>query len=207
MNVFIGMKESQVIQRAFEEQGHNAWSCDFKPGRLNPSRHIQGEVHETLRRLTWTPDIIIFHPDCRCLSVSGQHWTGKPGQRTIEDRERAIEAFMACTRYAGRVAIENPISIISTRWRPRDQIIQPYYFGEDASKATCLWLQNLPPLFPTRFIQPRWVNGKPRWANQTDSGQNRLPPTENPEDRRAERAMTYPGIANAMAIQWGSHAF
>jgi len=204
MNVFIGMEESQVIQRAFEGRGHNSWSCDFKPGRLNPSRHIQGEVHETLRRLPWTPDLIILHPVCRRLTVSGQHWTGKPGQRTVEDREQAVADFMLCTRYSGRVAIENPIGIMSTRWRKPDQIFQPNWFGDDASKFTCLWLQLLPILLPTRYCPPRMVNGKPRWANQTDSGQNRLGPTKDPEDRRAARAETYPGPAAAMADQWGT---
>lgn len=204
MNVFVGMEESQIIQRAFEEHGHNAWSCDFKPARLNPSRHIQGDVHTVLCKLLWTPDLIIFHPCCRFLSSSGQHWTDKPGQRTSEDREKAIEAFMLCTRYSGRIAIENSVGIMSTRWRKPDQIIQPNWFGDDASKATCLWLQELPPLLPTIYCPPRIINGRPRWGNQTDSGQNRLGPTRDPEDRRAARATTYPGPANAMAAQWGS---
>lgn len=199
------MEESQIIQRAFEERGHNAWSCDFKPGRLNPSRHIQGNVHEILLRLPWAPDIIILHPVCRYLSVSGQHWTGKPGQRTIEDRERAVSDFMACTKYGPRLCIENPISIMSGRWRKPDQIIQPHDFGDNASKATCFWLKNLPLLIPTKYFPPRIVNGKPRWGNQTDSGQNRLGPTKDTEDRRAARAETYPGPANAMAEQWSEH--
>lgn len=227
MNVFIGMEESQVIQRAFEERGHNAWSCDFKPGRLNPSRHIQGDVHDALWALGWIPDLIILHPVCRYLSVSGQHWTGKPGQRTVEDREAAVADFMLCTRYAGRLAIENPVGIMSTRYRKPDQIIQPNWFGDDASKKTGLHLQELPVLVPTKHVEPRRVcqncgdtlhhcfalrekfcricGGKmlPRWANQTDSGQNRLGPTKDPEDRRAARAETYPGPAAAMADQWG----
>lgn len=204
MNVFIGMEESQVIQRAFEERGHNAWSCDFKQGRLNPSRHIQGDVHEVLRNLTWTPDLTIFHPSCQYLTVSGQHWTGKPGQRTAADREQAVADFMLCTKYEGRVCIENSIGIMSTCWRKPDQIIQPNWFGDDASKATCFWLQELLPLVPTEYFPPRMVNGKPRWGNQTDSGQNRLGPTRDPEDRRAARATTYPGPARAMAEQWGA---
>lgn len=207
MRVFIGMEESQIIQRAFETRGHDAWSCDLKPGRLNLSRHLQGDVHHILRRLLWTPDLLILHPVCRNLSVSGQHWTGKPGQRTIEERERAASDFMDCTKYAGRVCIENPVGIMSTRWRKAEQIIQPYQFGDDASKKTCLWLQLLPLLIPTSYIAPRLVcvNGNilPRWANQTDSGQNRLGPTRDPEERRAARAVTYPGPAEAMADQWG----
>jgi hypothetical protein len=229
VNVFIGMEESQTIQRAFEERGHHAWSCDFKPGRLNPSRHIQGNVHEELRRLHWTPDLIILHPVCRFLTVSGQHWTGKPGQRTEADREQAVADFMLCTEYAGCVCIENPVGIMSTRWRKPDQIVQPYEFGDDASKLTCLWLQNLPLLLSTGQVEPRWVccglplpmgvgkygcpncNGDnrplPRWGNQTDSGQNRAAPTPDPEERRAARAVTYRGIAVAMAEQWGIYNF
>jgi hypothetical protein len=99
-----------------------------------------------------------------------------------------------------RIAIENPIGCISTRIRKPNQTIQPYQFGHDASKATCLWLKNLPLLQPTKFIEPRVVNGKNRWANQTDSGQNRLPPSK---DRWKIRSETYSGIADAMAIQWG----
>ncbi len=207
MNVFVGMECSQVIQQAFERRGHNAWSCDLKPATVNPARHIQGDVHEVLARLSWVPDLAIFHPVCRYLSVSGQHWIGKPGH---EDRaelvEQAVADFMRCAEYMKkfkRVCIENPVSIMSTRWRRPDQIIQPNWFGNDASKKTCNWLTGLPLLVPTEMIAPRMVNGRPRWANQTDSGQNRLGPTKDPEDRRAARAVTYPGPANAMAEQWG----
>jgi hypothetical protein len=100
-----------------------------------------------------------------------------------------------------RTAVENPVGCISTRIRKPDQIIQPWQFGEDASKATCLWLSGLPKLVPTGHVAPRMVNGKPRWANQTDSGQNKLGPSD---DRWKLRSATYPGIANAMATQWGN---
>ena len=99
-----------------------------------------------------------------------------------------------------RIAIENPIGCIGTRIRKADQIVHPYQYGHDASKATCLWLKNLPPLRPTSFVEPRMVNGRPRWSNQTDSGQNRLPPSA---DRWKIRSETYTGIAEAMASQWG----
>jgi len=98
-----------------------------------------------------------------------------------------------------RIAIENPVSIISSRIRKPDQIIQPWMFGHDASKKTCLWLKGLPPLTPTQTIAPRMVDGKPRYANQTDSGQNRLAPSA---DRWKIRSETYSGIADAMAQQW-----
>lgn len=97
------------------------------------------------------------------------------------------------------IAIENPVSVISSRIRKPDQIIQPWQFGEDASKATCLWLKNLPPLVPTQSIEPRIVDGKKRWGNQTDSGQNKLAPSA---DRWKERSRTYPGVADAWASQW-----
>lgn len=99
-----------------------------------------------------------------------------------------------------KIAIENPVSIISSRIRKPDQIIHPYQFGHDASKKTCLWLKGLPPLRPTAFVEPRIIDGKPRWANQTDSGQNKLPPSA---DRWRIRSKTYQGIADAMAAQWG----
>lgn len=99
-----------------------------------------------------------------------------------------------------RIALENPISIISSKIRKPDQIIQPWQFGHDASKSTCLWLKGLPKLVPTSLVAPRIVYGKKRWANQTDSGQNRLPPSE---DRWKIRSETYSGIAEAMAVQWG----
>jgi hypothetical protein len=99
-----------------------------------------------------------------------------------------------------RIAIENPVGCIGTRIRPADQIIRPYQFGHDASKQTCLWLKNLPRLRHTQYVEPRIVNGKPRWANQTDSGQNKLAPSP---DRWKKRAQTYTGIAEAMAAQWG----
>jgi hypothetical protein len=100
-----------------------------------------------------------------------------------------------------RIAIENPVSIISSRIRKPDQIIQPYEFGHDASKKTCLWLKNLPLLRGTEFVPPRMVSGKQRWANQTDSGQNKLPPSK---DRWKLRSKTYQGIADAMAAQWAT---
>jgi hypothetical protein len=203
MRVFVGMECSQTIQRAFEVRGHDAWSCDLKPGLLNPSRHIQGDVHKVLRELSWTPDLIILHPVCTFLSSSGQHWTDKPGQRSSDDREQAILDFMACTGYGPRLCIENPMGIMSTRWKWPSQRIQPYWFGEDASKRTCLWLENLPLLRPTAYVAPRMIDGKPRWANQTDTGQNRVGPAGGAEVRRTKRSTTYPGIANAMADQWG----
>lgn len=144
---------------------------------------------------------MIAHPPCTYLSVSGMHWT-KRGLRDPQLTEDALE-FVRLLMDAPipRIAIENPVSVISTRIGKPDQIISPHQFGHDASKKTCLWLKGLPPLQPTELIEPRIVNGRKRWGNQTDSGQNRLSPSP---DRWKVRSATFPGIAAAMADQWGS---
>lgn len=147
-------------------------------------------------------DLMIAHPPCDYLCVSGMHWT-KRGLRDPKLTEDALDFVrLLMDAPVQRIAIENPVGVISTRIRRPDQIIQPYQYGHDASKKTCLWLRNLPPLRPTGFVEPRVVDGKERWANQTDSGQNRLGPSE---DRWKERSRTYEGIAKAMAKQWGSN--
>jgi hypothetical protein len=148
---------------------------------------------------TW--DLMIAHPPCTYLSVSGIHWNNRG--RGWEETDKAL-SFVKLLLGANipRIALENPISIISSRIRKPDQIIHPHQFGHDASKSTCLWLKNLPKLQPTENISPRIINGKLRWANQTDSGQNKLAPSH---DRWKLRSTTYQGIANAMAISWGTN--
>jgi hypothetical protein len=146
-------------------------------------------------------DLMIAHPPCTYLSVSGMHWTTR-GLRDPKLTESAL-CFVKQLMDApiNKICIENPVSIISSRLRKPDQSVNPYHFGHDASKKTCLWLKNLPLLTPTDFVEPRIVNGKKRWGNQTDSGQNKLPPSK---DRWKIRSATYQGIANAMANQWGN---
>jgi site-specific DNA-cytosine methylase len=170
-------------------------SCDLLPSE-QPGPHHQGDVRELLDQ-KW--DLLIAHPPCTYLSVSGMHWTtrGLRDPKLTEDALDFVRLFMDAP--IERIAIENPVSVISSRIRKPDQIIQPYQFGHDASKKTCLWLKNLPALRPTEMIGPRIVNGRPRWGNQTDSGQNKLPPSK---DRWKLRSKTYEGIANAMAAQW-----
>lgn len=143
---------------------------------------------------------MLAFPPCTYLAVSGMHRTVR-GLRDPQLTEDAL-AFVQTLLNAPikKIALENPVSVISSRIRKPDQIIQPYEFGHDASKKTCLWLKNLPKLRPTFYVEPRIVNGKQRWANQTDSGQNRLAPSER---RAAERAETYLGVSVAMAEQWG----
>lgn len=197
MKVLVACESSGMVRDAFIERGHFAMSCDLLPTDA-PGPHHQGDVREILGQ-EW--DLLIAHPPCTYLSVSGMHWTtrGLRDPKLTEDALDFVRFFMDAP--IQRIAIENPVSVISSRIRKPDQIIQPYHFGHDASKKTCLWLKNLPPLRPTSFVEPRMVNGKPRWGNQTDSGQNKLAPSE---DRWKLRSETYKGIAQAMANQWGS---
>lgn len=197
MRVLVACEYSGRVRDAFLALGHDAVSCDLLPTD-SPGPHYQGDVCDILGD-GW--DLMIAHPPCTYLSVSGMHWT-KRGLRDPQLTEDAL-AFVQLLMDAPveRIAIENPISIISSRIRKPDQIINPYEFGHDASKKTCLWLKNLPLLKPTKLIAPRIVNGHKRWGNQTDSGQNKLAPSE---DRWKIRSETYEGIAQAMAEQWSS---
>lgn len=201
---------------------------------LYQAQHIVGDVFEALERLRllgWWPDLAIFHPTCTFHTVSaawafndpdynrypgvGYHQKVKPGTLTGQARREARDAAEADVRRIWalpieRVAIENPVGTLSTRWQKPAQIIQPYQFGDDASKATCLWLRGLPVLLATGRVAGRiveWPRGSgkmvERWANQTDSGQNNAPP-EN--DRWKSRSDTFPGISSAFASQWGELA-
>jgi len=200
MKVLVGCEFSGTVREAFRARGHDAWSCDLLPSGDGSAFHLQGDVLEAIADRAW--DLAVFHPPCTYLSVSGMHWTAR-GLRDPQLTEVALE-FVRKLLAADipLICLENPITIISTRIRKPEQIVQPWMFGDDASKATCLWLKGLPPLahYPRDYVEPRIVGGKRRWANQTDSGQNRLPPSA---DRWARRSLTYPGLARAMASQWG----
>ena len=194
MRVLIACESSGMVRDAFRARGHDAWSCDLLPA---PGAHYQGDVRDLIGG-PW--DLMIAHPPCTYLSSSGMHWTtrGLRDPALTEDSLAFVQLLMDAP--VERICIENPVGAISTRIRKPDQIVQPYQHGDDASKRTCLWLKGLPLLRPTRMVEPRIVNGKPRWSNQTDSGQNRLGPSA---DRWKIRSQTYPGIAQAMADQWG----
>lgn len=198
MRVLVACEFSGVVRDAFRARGHDAWSCDLLPTKGDPRWHYQCDVREVLGN-EW--DLMVAHPECTYLCVSGMHWTtrGLRDPQLTEDALDFVRLLLAAP--IKRKCLENPVSIISSRIRKPDQIIQPNQFGHDASKKTCLWLENLRLLTPTQLVPPRIVNGKMRWANQTDSGQNRLPPSA---DRWAKRAETYRGIADAMADQWGN---
>jgi len=199
MRVLVACEYSGTVRDAFIAIGKDAVSCDLLPTeREGP--HYQGDVRDILRD-GW--DLMIAHPPCTYLSVSGMHWTRR-GLRDPKLTEDALEFVQTLLNAPiPNIALENPISIISSRIRKPDQIVQPWQFGHDASKKTCLWLKGLPLLIPTNQVAPRLVNGKKRWGNQTDSGQNKLTPSE---DRWKIRSETYAGIAQAMAEQWGGLA-
>jgi hypothetical protein len=176
-------------------------SCDLLPSESSFGPHIQGDVIPLLT-IEW--DLVIAHPPCTYLSVSGYHRTvrGLRDPQLTEDALEFVNIFLRAP--LKRLALENPVGVISTRIRKPDQIIQPYQFGHDLSKKTCLWLKNLPRLKPTQYVPPRIVEvGEQkfhRWANQTDSGQNVLPPSE---DRWKIRSRFFQGVADAMVNQWG----
>lgn len=219
MRVLIGCESSGNTRNAFRAAGHDAWSCDLLPADDVSPYHYQQDVFEVIG-LGW--DLAIFHPPCTYLCSSGLHWNKRVEGRAQQTEEALdfVRKLMDCDIPAW--AIENPIGCISTRIRKPDQTIQPWQFGHDASKATCLWLKGLPLLKPTEIIAPRYVccgsvlpegvgkygcpncNGdkvaRPRWGNQTDSGQNKLPPSA---DRWKLRSETYPGVSAAFANQWG----
>ena len=217
MKVFVGMETSGVMRRAFQNRGHDVVSCDFLPSEDDAPEHWQMDVFEALEQLWlfygWHPDLAIFHPTCTYLTISAEwaygpgpyHQKVKPetlvGAARVEEREKAVAQFRKILDLPiYKIAVENPVGVISTRIRKPDQVVQPWWFGDDASKATCLWLKHLPPLPKTKPVPPRVVNGRKLWGNQTDSGQNKLTPGP---DRWKDRARTYPGFAAACAWMWG----
>lgn len=220
MRVLIGYSACPLTRAAFERHGHEVWTCDLLPARDGSPRHFQCDIWEVaLDR--W--DMGLFHPMCTYLTVSAA-WAFTDGpyhQKVLPGtlvgaarrhaRDEAIENFRRLLRLSYPKAIENPApSFISKAIRPPDQTIQPYDYGDDASKRTGLWLDRLPLLVSTKRVPGRiveWPKGSnryvERWANQTDSGQNRLPPSN---DRWLARSATFPGVAAAFGDQWGGVA-
>lgn len=194
MRVLVACEFSGIVREAFNARAQcYATSCDLLPpedGRVDC--HIQGDVLDVLRD-DW--DMMIAHPPCDHLAVSGARWF--PEKRADGRQQAAIEFFMALVNAPiPHIAIENPIGIMSRLYRKPDQIIQPWQFGHPESKSTCLWLKGLPKI-AHKDVLPLPASG--RWTNQTPSGQNKLGPSPT---RAADRARTYTGIATAMAEQW-----
>lgn len=178
--VLVACEFSGIVRDAFAARGFDAWSCDLLPTE-NPGQHICGDVLSVLDD-GW--DLMIAHPPCTHLAVSGARWFSEKQK----EQAAAIEFFIALANAPiGKIAIENPVCIMSSRWRKPDQIIQPWQFGHGETKATCLWLKNLPPLQPSNVVEGR----EPR-VHYTSPG----------PDRWKERSRTLPGIAAAMAAQW-----
>lgn len=216
LTVLIMGEYSGVTRDAFIRRGHRAMSCDLLPTE-KPGPHYCGDVRDILND-GW--DLMIAHPDCTYLTCSAEwaykdgpyHQKVKPetltGSARVAAREDALDFFrLLLAAPIKRKAIENPRGVVGTRIRPASQWIQPHEYGHDASKITGLWLDELPLLVPTCKVDGRiveWPRGSgkfvERWANQTDSGQNKLTPSP---DRWKERARTYQGWADAMAAQWG----
>ena len=205
MKVLVACEFSQVVTEAFTKRGHYAMSCDLLPAEKGYP-HYQGDILDLLVN-TWDEwDMMIAHPPCTYLTVTGNKWF-KPEfvsrfPNRLEQREDAIDFFLFLAEFPiPRIAIENPIGIMSTVYRKPDQIIQPYHFGHPERKSTCLWLQGLPKLISTCEVEPNIIRYKTRKG--TDDAWHvstmKLPPLE----RMKARSRTYQGIAEAMAEQWG----
>ena len=202
MKVLIGMESSGTIREAFRNRGHDAWSCDLLPADDNSKYHMKFDIFEAVYSRHW--DLIICHPVCTKLCVSGNHVYAR-GKEKYDERKIAVlyvdRLWWHITGRCEKVCFENPVGVLSTMSNlPKPYYIQPYEFGHNASKKTGLFTKGLPKLKPTERVQGRFVNGKERWNNQTDSGQNRL---GSSKDRWKMRLKTYSGIAKAMAEQWG----
>lgn len=183
MNVLVACEFSGVVRDAFTKRGHNAWSCDLLDTEI-PGNHYKGNIFDILYDNKW--DLIIAHPPCTDLSVSGARWFEE--KRKDGRQQKSVEFFMKFTELKCKWAIENPIGVMSNLYRKPDQIIQPWMFGHGETKATCLWLQGLPRLKSTNIVDGR---EQKIWKM-------------SPSDHRGkDRSRTYDGIAKAMAEQWG----
>jgi len=186
MNVLVGCEFTGIVRDEFRKKGHNAYSCDIIPSEKDNKFHIQTDIRSlNFKRF----DLGIFFPPCTHLCVSGARWF-KGKQKEQKESLEFVKFLMDLP--IPKIAIENPIGVISTKIRKPDQIIQPYQFGHEETKSTCLWLKNLPRLVPTQVM-------KTRNKNLTPSGQNKIGPSK---DRWKIRSRTYLGIAKAMADQW-----
>ena len=196
MNVLVACEFSGVVREAFRRRGHDAWSCDLLPAEDGSPFHLQGNVDYALRvgnngfywpqlggHVDW--DLLIAHPPCTHLAVSGARWFDK---KRTEQAEALDFVRLLLDAPIPRIALENPISIISSKIRKPDQIVQPWMFGHGETKATCLWLKGLPKLAPTELVEGRKARV------------HREPPSP---ERWKNRSRTYQGIADAMAEQWG----
>lgn len=183
MKVLVACEFSGTVRDAFSEWGHDAWSCDVLASESLTGNHHQCDVRDVLDE-GW--DLMIAHPPCTHLAVSGARWFK---DKKAEQREALDFVRLLLDAPIEKIALENPISVISTKIRKPDQIVQPWMFGHGETKATCLWLKNLPKLVPTNIVDGR------------EARVHRMSPGK---DRWKKRSITYQGIAEAMAQQWGA---
>jgi len=207
LNILVACEESQAVTKELRKIGHNAFSCDLlEQSGGHPEWHIKGDC--LIEAYSGKYDMMICFPTCTYLTVSGLHWNKKQPERAAktEDALNFVKKLMDAP--IEFIALENPVGCISSRIKKPSQTINPHQFGDDASKRTCLWLKGLPNLVPTKNIEPRIFEGKKRWANQMDNGQNICYDENNKivgwNDPRIKglRSKTYKGIAKAMAEQW-----
>jgi hypothetical protein len=231
MNILVACEESQAVTIELRKLGHNAFSCDLlECSGGHPEWHFNQDVFEVIdgrggvlqngkkMHLKKQWDMMIAHPPCTYLAVSGAQWYYHPDDKYLpinlrrphprypnraEDRDAALEFFLKLADAPiEKIAIENPIGIISSRWRKPDQVVQPWMFGDEATKTTCLWLKNVPPLEPTEIVgkgeRIHFKSGKsqPKWYSDA------FVKAKSPEERRTLRSKTFSGMARAMAEQW-----
>mgnify|MGYP003660290164 FL=1 len=207
MRILVACEESQAVTKELRKLGHEAFSCDLLPCSGGHTEwHIQGDC--LIEAYSGKYDMMICFPTCTYLTVSGLHWNKKQPERAAktEDALNFVKKLMDAP--IEFIALENPVGCISSRIRKPNQTINPYQFGDDASKRTCLWLKGLSNLVPTTYVEPRIVDGKKRWGNQMDNGQNicydetgKIVGWNDPRIKGL-RSKTYKGIAKAMAKQW-----
>lgn len=209
MKVLVACEESQTVCKAFRELGHEAYSCDIIDcSGGHPEWHIKDDAIKVIYREHW--DMIIAHPPCTHLASSGQ-WAFARGYKDPSLKEDAIKFVLDIANApCERIAIENPVGILSTQWEKPTQIIQPYYFGDEATKTTCLWLKGLPKLQPTNIVgkgekfvyidKKGHTHNYPKWMFDALKA-------KTPEERRRIRSKTFEGIAKAMAEQWGNTTY
>lgn len=193
MKVLVACEFSGIVREAFAAKGWDAYSCDLLPTEIPTANHIEGDVFDYLDWLDW--DMMIAHPPCTHLAVSGAAWFSRKQKEQIKALRFVRKLLNAPIE---RIALENPVSVISTKIRKPDQIIQPYQFGDPVKKTTCLWLKNLPKLQPTKIVKPKIVTLKTGAKFSTWDYKISM----NHKNRSHLRSITFKGIANAMAEQW-----
>ena len=216
--IIIACEESQTICKAFRKLGFEAWSCDLLPcSGGHPEWHYQQDIFEVINQ-GW--DLMVAHPPCTFLTGSGVQWLSNPEDKALPFEERrphpkytnrrqdmldSVEFVKALYNAdIKHIAIENPVGLLSSRWKKPDQIVQPYMFGDEATKTTCLWLKNLPLLLPTNIVgkgeRTVFASGKshPKWY--ADALKN----AKTKEERQTLRSKTFDGISEAIANQWGA---